>query len=450
VQRFTATGADGSETTDTNLLATLHGASADTILIVADRDGGALGTATLIELGRVFAVEQHTRTILLASLGGGAFGEAGARWLARHLPGGRVPVGVIAIRSIGSGIVALNDRGSRTDRARAGLWAGVEAALASVTGASVIVRPGIIRELAEGAAPPRAAGAQAAFVDAGIPAVEIVNVAAPGPPIATARMTADGQALNDVIGALDAGATAAGADGSYIRSGDRVVSGWLLALLAISLLAGPGIAGAELVARAWREHVAIEERVLAACTIGVPLAATGLGIRTIALLGWEPSVSWAYPYGVDRWPDPTSLLGALGGAAIGWLGMRLVRRPRAPHEDPATRATAALAAALAVGGAGAMLAILVSPLAGVLFVPALHAWIGLERLRRGGAIGRAAAIWVPLLAPGAAVAIGLRRTPGELVRMVADGRIPAAVGVGATLVVAGAAVLTGAFVRRVG
>ncbi len=451
VERFSGTAPDGSSTTETNLVATLPGASHGTILIVASRDAGPLGTATLIELARVFAVEQHTRTIVLASLGGGADGDAGARFLASHLPRSLgKPVMLLGIRSIGGGRVAIHDRGSRSDHTSAGLWAGVQAAFAGVPGASSVTRPGILRELAEAAAPPRATGSQAPFIDERIPAVELENVDPPATTLRAERLTADGQALNDLVGALDSGATAGGAEGSYVRSGDSVVTRWLLALLALGLVAAPALAAVDLVSRAWREHLPVAERALAAATIVVPLTAAGLGIRTVALLGGDAAESWAYPYTRDRWPDRTEVTAAVLGAGLGWLTLRLVRRPRRPPEDGAARATIALAAALGLGTGGATLAILVSPVAGLLLVPALHGWVAIERIRLGGAPARAVLIWFPLLAPAAAVAVGLQLTPGELVRMVADGRIPAAIGVGAMVVVGGAAVLTATFVRRVG
>jgi hypothetical protein len=120
----------------------------------------------------------------------------------------------------------------------------------------------------------------------------------------------------------------------------------------------------------------------------------------------------------------------------------------APARDPVARAAAARAACLVVGGPAGLLALVGAPLAAVPALLALHGVALLERVGRGGALARIAVVWLPPLGTWVAVAALQSLGPGDLARMVADGRLPAATLLGSGAILASCLVLTVSGLRR--
>ncbi len=465
VDTFTATARGGGEVTMRNIVTVLRGESTEAIVVLAHRDNvppgadaanSALGTAVVVELAAAFADQRKARTLVLASVDGGAAGDAGARRLVTRLPSGLNPVAMIAVQGIAPpGPIPVADRGDGRDRAPAGFAEGVDDVLAAA-GGGTIARPRFLHELADLVAPPRAPGGQAPFIGRGIPAITIgedPRASGDSDPDAE-RFSRTSQAVNDLVLALDAGAAPAGPGGSYVRAGGRVLSGWVIALLAVALLVPPGLVAIDLAGRAMRERLPLRDELFRVARLAIPLAGAALGALVAGLTGAAPSSPAASPFpGEGSGVGLVAAVLVVAGAGLGLAANRLVPvPPPVPAGDPALRGVVALTAALACGCAGAGLAIAALPAAGLLLVPALHAWVLLERVTRGGAIVRALVILVPLVLPAVLIALGADLGAGEAVRLISDGRMPIGAPIGAALTLAAATILAARFIvpqRRV-
>ncbi len=71
-------------------------------------------------------------------------------------------------------------------------------------------------------------------------------------------------------------------------------------------------------------------------------------------------------------------------------------------------------------------------------MPALHVWVMLERVTRGGAVVRALVILLPLVLPAMLIARGAGLGAGEAVRLISDGRMPIGAPIGAAVTLAAA------------
>ena len=240
--------------------------------------------------------------------------------------------------------------------------------------------------------------------------------------------------------ALDAGAAPAGPSGSYVRAGRRVLSGWVIALLAVALLVPPGLVAIDLTGRALRERLPLRDELMRVARLALPLAGAALGALVAGLTGARALA--ARPR--TRSPATGSGVGVAAGAARdrrrspSASARTACCRPatQAAPVDPAVRAAVAITAALVCGCAGAALATAALPVAGLLLVPALHVWVMLERVTRGGAVVRALAILLPLVIPAVLIARGASLDAGEAVRLISDGRMPIGAAIGAALTLA--------------
>src|SRR3954454_6384081 len=111
VDTFRDRARDGRTAAMQNISTVLRGASNEAIIVYAHRDNvppgadaatSALGTAVVVELAAAFAGQRNARTMVFASVDGGAAGDAGARRLAASLPRGLNPVAAIAVQGIAS------------------------------------------------------------------------------------------------------------------------------------------------------------------------------------------------------------------------------------------------------------------------------------------------------------------------------------------------------------
>ena len=465
VDTFTAPARTGDRATMSNIVSILRGESNEAIVVLAHRDNvppgadaanSALGTAVIVELAAAFAGQRTARTLVLASVDGGGAGDAGARRLVTRLPRGLNPVAMIAIQGIAATApIPVGDRGDGRNRAPAGFAEGVAEALAAA-GGGPIARPNFLHELAELVAPPRTPGGQAPFIARGIPAITIGDDPRTSSDTApdARRFSHTSQAINDLVLALDGGGAPAGPNSSYVRAGGRVLSSWVIALLAVALLVPPGLVAIDLAARAMRERLPLRDELFRVARLAIPLAGAALGALVAGLAGAAPSSPSAYPFpGQGSGVGLAAVLLVIAGVGLGLAANRLVPvPPRVPAGDPAVRAVVALTAALICGCAGAGLAIAALPAAGVLLVPALHAWALLERITRGGAVVRALTILLPLVLPAILIARGAGIANGEAIRVISDGRMPIGAAIGAAVTLAAASVLAARFIvpqRRV-
>src|SRR5262249_27111094 len=257
-------------------------------------------------------------------------GDAGARRLLANLPRGLTPVAAIAVQGIAPpGPIPVGDRGDARGRAPAGFAEGVDDVLAAAGGGD-IARPGFLHEFVQLVVPPRTPGGQAPFVQGRIPSVTIgedPRAASDSSPDAD-RFTHTAQAVNDLVLALDAGAAPPGPSGVYLRAGTRVLSGRVIALLAIALLVPPGLVAIDRAGRAMRQPLPPLCRRARIAWLAMPLAGAALGALVAGLVGAAPHSPSAYPFaGTGSGVGAAALLLVLIGAALGAAANALVPRP---------------------------------------------------------------------------------------------------------------------------
>src|ERR1700739_2307389 len=116
VQRVRAQTVDGEQTLQT-VIAQRPGSTAESpIVILAHRDAAQRGaqaqlsgTATLLELARVFASRETHRTIVLVSTSGGSGGDGGAAQFAAHTAAGREADAAIVLGDLASTAVSTQE-----------------------------------------------------------------------------------------------------------------------------------------------------------------------------------------------------------------------------------------------------------------------------------------------------------------------------------------------------
>ena len=440
-----------------NLTAVAPGPSPETIVVMAHRDDtgtgpgandNASGTAALIELARSYASPAGdsaaarqvatAHTILFLSTDGGAFGGLGAARFAQSSPYRDRVMAVLNLDALaGAGQPRLELAGDQPRSPAAALVQTTAARVLEETGRQP-GRPSGIGQLID-LAFPLSLYEQGPFVGRGIPAVTLTTGTTRPSAAAfrdrpevlrAAKLAALGRAAQETLESLDAGVELAQGTTSYVYLGDRIVRGWTLELVLISLLLPFVVAATDLFARSRRLHIALRPAFRAlASRLGFWLFA-GLLFEAFGFLG-------VWPGGAARPPAPDSAAGhwpligtvvlalLLGGA---WLVARerlLPRRPVTAGEEIAGHIAALLA--LAVVG---LLVVSVNPFALVFLLPSLHAWLWLPQVRARGALVRAAVLAAgfagPLLLLGSlAFRFGLGlNAPWYLAELVAIGYVP--------------------------
>ncbi len=387
-QRFTHAGHELL-----NVIGRRAGRLRSQIVIVADRDasaipeatGSASDTAALIELARVLEGRATRKTLVLASLDGSTLGEVGASELLSELPEPELV----------DGVLAMSDLGSPTRRgALVQAWSTDERR----TSISLqrTVTESIRREL--GAAPassgslgqlarlsfPIGIGPQGVLLEQGYDALRIAGSgelppdgSGPVDAIDEDRLGALGRATLRTVTALDRGARPEHGPDSYVTAVSQVMPGWVLSLLAGTLLLPALVAAVDAFARARRQRVDVLPWLRWVAAWVAPFLA-GLAIaELLALVGATPPPPPA-PVPPDVLPLDGGALGVLLGVAVGMalalvLARYLAARPDARLARPEPPG-AAVALAL-VATVAALLLWLANPYAGLLAVPAAHLWV---------------------------------------------------------------------------
>jgi MFS family permease len=394
VQRFTHAGRRL-----VNVIGRRAGSSRRQIVIVAARDaaaipevpGSAADTAALMQLARVYQGRPSQRTLVLASIDGSNLGEVGARELVSELP----EPGLV------DAILVMSDLGSRTsdgpllqawsnDSTRAGIGLqrtvaeSIRQELGSSAGGS-----GTLGQLAR-LSFPIGIGSQGVLLDRGYDAVRISGSGelppeGDGPPeaIDPDRLGSLGRATLRTVTAIDEGSRPEHGPKSYITAVSQVLPGWVLSLLAGSLLLPVLVASVDAFARARRRHVDVLRwmRWLAAW-VAPFLAALALA-QFLALVGATPSPPPA-PVPPDVLPLDGAALGVLAGVLVAMVLAFFLARWLAARPDPELQREPDLGAGVALGltiAAGSLLLWLVNPYAGLLVVPAAHLWMLLALTR---------------------------------------------------------------------
>ena len=333
----------------------------------------------------MFEGRPSERTIVLASVDGSALGEVGTRRLAERLPNPELVDGVLVLSGLGapsSEPPAVVGWSNGTDRAGLGLQRTVADALREEV-ERVAESPSPAGQLAR-LAFPVGVGSQGPLIDAGFDAVRI---AGGGELADTAGSTVDqvdedrigglGRAAFRVLDALDRGGAPDGEPGAYVTAVSQVMPGWVLSLLAITLIA-PGLAATvDAFARARRRRVALLPWA-AWLGAGAGAFALGLGLAyALSLAGATPEPPGA-PVDPARFPLDAAawavLVVVLGSVALAWVGLRAMAARLRPADGQVSAAGAPVVVGLAL--AVALLALwLINPFAALLLTPTLHLWL---------------------------------------------------------------------------
>jgi hypothetical protein len=203
-----------------------------------------------------------------------------------------------------------------------------------------------------------------------------------------------------VIGSLDQGLELVQGTTSFVWSGDRIVRGWAIELVLVSLLLPFLVGVVDLFAHCRRRRIPL---VPAARSLRTRLAFwffAGLAFYAFELLGFWPS-------GAGRPPNPATpaagdwpvlaLLGLGMVVLLGWTvaRQRLVPRRAIGDDERLAGETAALLALAIV----ALLVMATNPFSLIFVLPALHAWLWLPQVRSGRAPARVLVLLVGLIGP---------------------------------------------------
>jgi hypothetical protein len=435
-----------------NVAAVVDGSADGSILLVAHRDtsgvgtganDNASGTAALIQLARAYSTAGSTglgpkplHTLVFLSTDAGAWGDLGAKRFARSPLARNVLAAVVLDGLAGNASPRLDTSG---DGGRAPAPSLVRTAVARVreqTGAEPRL-PSVIRQLVD-LGLPFGFGDQAPLLGAHIAAVRLTTADDSGrsdvrdhvSSLDTTRLAQLGAASQSLLGSLDAAGELAQGTGGDLDVRGRIVRGWALALVLISLLVPFSAGVLDLLARARRT--------------GAPLAPAFRAVRrrvgfwiAVAGLVWLGAVAGFLPDSPPRplpphgpaatdWPV-TGLAVLVGVALLMWFVARrrlVPTRPVARGEE-----VAGYAAALATLGVLGLAVAIAHPLALVFVVPSLYAWLWLPQIPTRAwvrdilfALGLSGVLLV-VISIGDRFALGAR-TPLYLVELASVGYVP--------------------------
>src|SRR3954447_10251263 len=364
----------------------------------AGADDNASGTGALIELARLYATPSAVggtgapvstaHRIIFLSTDGGAFGGIGALRFLEHSPYRNDIAATVNLDSIGGhGRPRLEVAGDEPRSPAASFIGTAAARLREQTGEKP-ARVSAFGQLVDFAFP-FSLYEQAPFVARGLPAVTITSAGSrPPAPLLDRPETLDAQTIGTIgtaaqqlLASLDQGLELTQGTTSYVFLGDRIVRGWAIELVLLTMLVPFIVAVVDLYARCRRRHVhlssaarALRSRILfwffAAALL---LAFTRLG---------------AFPGGTARPPSPETgaaghwpvfALAALGVLLfVAWLVPRerlVPRRPATGEEELAGHTVALLVLAVV-----SLLAASTNPFALIFVLPSVHAWLWLPQL----------------------------------------------------------------------
>jgi hypothetical protein len=387
LQRFTHAGHEL-----VNVIGRRAGRSRQQIVIVAARDaatvpeapGSAADTAALMQLARVYQGRPSQKTLVLASVDGSNLGEVGAKQL----------VGALPSPELVDAVLVVSDLGSRTSRGPL-LQAWSNEARRAGIGLQRTVANSIRQELgssAGGSGPfgqfarlsfPIGIGAQGVLLEAGYDAVRISGSGelppdgnGPVEAIDEDRLGMLGRATLRTVTAVDQGGRPQHGPESYVLAVSQVLPGWVISLLAGSLLLPVLVASVDAFARARRRQLDVLRWLRWVAAWVAPFLAALALAEFLALVGATPAPP-PDPVPPDVLPLDAAALGVLGGLAAAMalalvLARWLATRPD-PDLDEPLEPGAGVALALAIS-TGSLLLWFVNPFAGLLAVPAAHLW----------------------------------------------------------------------------
>ncbi|HEX5979736.1 MAG TPA: hypothetical protein VFY52_01470 [Thermoleophilaceae bacterium] len=388
VQRFTHAGREL-----VNVIARRAGQLRRQIVIVAARDaavvpeatGSAADTAALLQLARVFEGRPARKTLVLASVDGSTLGEVGTSRLLSELAPPEMVDGVLVL----SDLASPTRRGPfvqawSNDSSRAGI--GLQRTVSESISQEVEFDPGTSGALGQlvRLSFPIGIGPQGVLLDEGY---DVVRISGSGelPPegdgpvesIDEDTIGALGRATLRAFTALDMGPRPDHGPKSYVTAVSQVMPGWVLSLLAGTLLLPALVAAVDAFARVRRGRIDVLPwlRWLGAWT--APFLAGYAVAEVLALAGATPSPPPA-PVPPDVLPVDGAALGVLAGVAVAMVLALLLARWLAARPDPRLATPQGPGAAVAVAlvlGVTSLLLWVANPYAGLLAVPAAHLWL---------------------------------------------------------------------------
>jgi hypothetical protein len=417
------------------------------VVVVAHRDARGApaaaelsGTAVLLEMARIFADRDVTRTVVLASVSGGSGGYEGAREVARRL---RDVEAVIVLGDLASQrvrrpwVIPWSTSGAPAPH---GLRRTVEAAMFAETGAPA----GATRSVAQWArrVVPITVGEQGVMNEQGVPAVLLSATGETGPaagaPILRDRLLAFGRGAVRAVTALESGGvtvTAAGESvapppplperGGMVLAG-RLLPDWAVRVLVLALLLPALLASLDAFFRVRRRRLSGGHWLGWAALYGMPFLLAWAWLRVLDLVGGVNALPAAAPPGaVPLSTGPA--IGMASAALVGLLAFLLLRpwvaQRLVPGGDPSAGGAAA--------GTGVLLSLLAlgvwlfNPYAASVLLPAAHVWLlaAAPESRLRGAGPAAAAFAAGLFLPAVVVVyylLALDLGPGEAGRLIFD------------------------------
>jgi len=398
IDTFTTT-INGEDVPLQNVWAIAPGSTRGTVIVLANRDSpprstqganaNASGTATLLELARVFTLLGHEHTLLFLSTDGDAYGALGARdFVERHETDNVIAV-VALRRTAGRDADSLTLDGWGPAARTAPPWLWLISAPAARRAANMEAHlPGIGTQVLR-LAVPTSSGSQSPFVAAGLPAISVGASAYPTDPVNDTLDTISGEVLVDVgrtaekmIVAIDAASDdRPGSGGATFLRRHRTLPGPSLALMLVGLVVPLAAVTVDLYAQSRRRRVHLGPAwARASLHIAPWLVVVGIVYlsNVLGLLPKRPGATIPPESGLVE--DPRYLRVAvllvvllLAYAYATAIERRLARRVRV---DP--RATVFVAHAILLGIS--VLVFFVNPYSLLLVVPAAALW----PLARGG------------------------------------------------------------------
>ena len=364
------------------------------VVVVAHRDAAGRraeaelsGTATLLELARIFGAPRQTRrTITLVSTSGGSGGAAGAARLVEELGGGGsvgavLVLGDLASRNVTAPLVTgwSNALGTTPQRLRATVQEAVKIETGSGSGA-----PRALSQFARFAMP-ATFGEQGPLLAGGLPAV-LLSIGGDRPPPAGApisrdRLQAFGRAALRTVTVLD-GAPAQRPIVEEASNRDLLTSRKILPLWAVRLFTGALLltvlitavdAFAALLRK--REGARIGIRLRWTLVNALPFVLVALAALALAAVGLLVAAPGA-PVSPEALPVRLpALLAVLLVFALGWAWLRpLVLRLLGADGGVRCDQAAGVIIVL-VATAVACVMWIANPYAAALLIPALHLWL---------------------------------------------------------------------------
>jgi hypothetical protein len=374
-----------------NVIGRRAGRSRRQVVVVAARDapgapdaaGSAADTAALIEIARVFEGRPSSKTLVLASVDGSTLGDVGVTELLDEIDGPDLVDGVLVASGLGAGRgepPAIVPWSNDTSRAGIGLQRTVAESLRQeleppAAGASPV---GQLARLAF----PLGIGGQGVLLAAGYDAVRIsgdgeLSDASVAEPVDEDRLGGLGRATLRTVTALDQGPAPERGPRSYVTVASQVMPGWVLAVLAATLILPALAVSIDAFARARRRRAAVGPWLIWLLAGTLPFL-VGYGLaKLLAVAGATPDPPLA-PVAPDLYPLDGAAVAVLAvvlaAVAATWVGLRHFTGPTARKLDAASGSGAGVAVALVLSVAAVALW-LIDPFAALAAAPAVHLWI---------------------------------------------------------------------------